>query len=237
MKRACFVLAWLVAPIWALPAQSADLTKIERTIGKEPAYQSQTPKYCLLVFGPEAKTKAWLVADGDVLHVSNSEGDLTGAGSRIVRVHQYTGGERFLVGHVLDADAKTKHAGLDFYRNGDTFRLCFGADGPTSKQVAGDDPGNKLRFADRPQDAPIVHFGGPIEIGMYGSSSILERKAGEIRFGIGTPGLGEGTFAALQGCACPKGARQGHITADIEFPKAGAPGETITVQTTLRNRH
>jgi hypothetical protein len=235
MNRLYLAAALLV--VLPLPAWAVDLTKIERTIAEEPEYQEKTPKYCLLVFGPEAKTKVWLVEDGDVLHVSNSEGDLTGTGSRMVRVHKYSGGERFLVGHILDADGKTKHSGLDFYRDGDAFRLRFAGNGATSRQVAGDDPGNKLRFAGRPQDAPIVHFGGPIEIGMYGSKGTLERRATEIRFGIGTPGLGEGTFAAFQGCACPEGNRQGQIAADIEFPKDGAPGETIKVQTTLRNRH
>ena len=41
-------------PAWA-PA--ADLTTIDRTIVKEPAYRSKAVKYCLLVFGPEAKTR------------------------------------------------------------------------------------------------------------------------------------------------------------------------------------
>ncbi len=67
------VLAWL-----AVAAAAADLTKIERTLAKEPAYQSKTPKYCLMVFGPEAKTRVWLVLDGDTLYVDrNGNGDLT----------------------------------------------------------------------------------------------------------------------------------------------------------------
>ncbi|MCI0642813.1 MAG: hypothetical protein L0Y72_17845 [Gemmataceae bacterium] len=47
-------------------ASAGDLSKIERTIGKEPAYQSK-PKYCLVVFGPEAKSRVWLVLDGETL--------------------------------------------------------------------------------------------------------------------------------------------------------------------------
>jgi hypothetical protein len=57
------LLAWLVAPSFAV-----DLTKVDRTIVKEPSYKSK-PKYCLLVFGPEAKTRVWLVQDGDTLYV------------------------------------------------------------------------------------------------------------------------------------------------------------------------
>src|SRR5712692_3344625 len=62
---------------------AADLTKIDRKIAKEPAYQSQ-PKYCLLVFGPEAKTRVWIVLDGDTLYVDrNGNGDLTEEGEKV----------------------------------------------------------------------------------------------------------------------------------------------------------
>ncbi|MBI3407994.1 MAG: hypothetical protein HY040_06515 [Planctomycetes bacterium] len=58
-----------------LPA--ADLTKIDRTIVKEPIYRSKSPRYCLLVFGASAKTRLWLVLDDDVLHVDpNGRGNL-----------------------------------------------------------------------------------------------------------------------------------------------------------------
>src|SRR5262249_51302052 len=70
----------LVFPSPQPPA--ADLTKIDRTIAKEPAYKGN-PKYCLLVFGAEAKTRVWLVLDGDVLHVDrNGNGDLSEAPKR-----------------------------------------------------------------------------------------------------------------------------------------------------------
>jgi hypothetical protein len=237
MRRLPFLPPLVVLIVCALPAWAVDLTRIERTIANEPAYETKSPKYCLLVFGPDATMKVWLVVDGDALHVSNNEGDLTGAGSRrIVRANPSYG---FSVGNVTDRDGKTKYTNLQVAQLQDAFRLSVAraGEGRPGQQQAGYDPANKLRFADRPQDAPIVHFGGPIEISMYGSKPTLERKPSEIRFGLGTPGLGEGTFAAFQGCACPEGARQGQITADIEFPKADAPGETIKVQTTLRNRH
>lgn len=62
---------------WPPPATYADLSKIDRSIGKEPKYQSK-PAYCLLVFGPEAKHRVWLVLDGDTLFVDrHGTGDLT----------------------------------------------------------------------------------------------------------------------------------------------------------------
>ena len=51
------------------PLAAQDLSKIDRTIAKEPVYQSKNVKYCLLVFGPEAKHRVWLVHDGEVLYV------------------------------------------------------------------------------------------------------------------------------------------------------------------------
>src|SRR5438094_548806 len=64
-------------------ASAADLARVDRTIMKEPAYQAK-PKYCLLVFGPEAKHRVWLVLDGDTLYVDkNGNGDLTEEGERI----------------------------------------------------------------------------------------------------------------------------------------------------------
>jgi hypothetical protein len=72
-----WVLPLFALVLWAAPVLATDLTKIDRTIAKEPAYQSK-PKYCLLVFGPAAKTRVWLVLDGDVLYVDrNGNGDLT----------------------------------------------------------------------------------------------------------------------------------------------------------------
>ena len=61
-----------------------DLTTIERKLAKEPAYRAK-PKYCLLVFGPESKTRIWLVQDGDTLYVDrNGNGEDHGVSRDIV---------------------------------------------------------------------------------------------------------------------------------------------------------
>ena len=56
MRMLSLISTLLVVGNTAVTAWGADLTKIDRTIAKEPAYKSK-PKYCLLVFGPEAKTR------------------------------------------------------------------------------------------------------------------------------------------------------------------------------------
>src|SRR5437868_4555160 len=64
----------------AAPLQAADLTNIERTLGKQPDYGNK-PRYCLLVFGAEAKIRVWIVEDGKTLYVDrNANGDLTDDG-------------------------------------------------------------------------------------------------------------------------------------------------------------
>jgi hypothetical protein len=64
-------------------ARAADLSKLERTIRKEPAYIGK-PQYCLLVFGPRATQRVWLVIDANNLYVDrNGNGDLTDAGKRV----------------------------------------------------------------------------------------------------------------------------------------------------------
>jgi hypothetical protein len=69
---------------FSLPtARAADLASIDRKIAKEPAYAGK-PKYCLIVLGPDAKTRIWLALDDDKLHLDrNANGDLTDDGPPI----------------------------------------------------------------------------------------------------------------------------------------------------------
>jgi hypothetical protein len=62
------ILVTLVLAPCASQLTAADLTKVDRTIIKEPTYEGK-PKYCLLVFGAEAKARVWLALDGDTLYV------------------------------------------------------------------------------------------------------------------------------------------------------------------------
>src|SRR5262245_18710612 len=88
-RRAAMKPVWLLitvatAVLFGQPARAVDLKKIDRTIAKEPVYESRAPKYCLLVLGPEAKTRLWLVVDGKTLFVDrNGDGELTGPDKRV----------------------------------------------------------------------------------------------------------------------------------------------------------
>lgn len=73
-------------------AFAADLAKVDRSIHKEPKYSGK-PKYCLFVFGPEAKHRVWLVQDGAKLYVDkNGNGDLTDEGEKIAAQKEEHGG-------------------------------------------------------------------------------------------------------------------------------------------------
>ncbi len=103
MRRAALLLAatWLAAG-----SAFADTPKIDRSIGKQPVYQTKTPKYCLLAFGAEGKDRVWLVLDGDMLYVDrNGDGDLTKPGNKIAAEKRQGGdsevdGYSFNVGEV-----------------------------------------------------------------------------------------------------------------------------------------
>jgi hypothetical protein len=202
-------------------AWGADLTRIDRTIAKEPAYKSK-PKYCLLVFGPEAKTRVWLVLDGDTLYVDrNGNGDLTEKGERFVlALDEYDrkrGRRVWNVGDIAASGAKVRYTGLQVSDiAGDA--KCVGGLGPGHgisvnvpvgkdrvPQCAGGfvypRHGFRLQFAARPADAPIVHFGGPLRMILLQPQRLTAgMKAGveyELEARVGTPGLGKDTAALI----------------------------------------
>ena len=83
MRGASLLLTLAAIASLSASAATVDLKKIDRSIRKEPAYQSKNPQYCLLAFGPEANVHVWLVIDGDALSVDrNGNGDLTDPGKR-----------------------------------------------------------------------------------------------------------------------------------------------------------
>jgi hypothetical protein len=78
---------WLLATSALLaalaPAPAADLSKVDRTIRGEPRYAGR-PRYCLVVFGPGARDRIWLVRDGDTLYADkDGNGRLTDPGEQV----------------------------------------------------------------------------------------------------------------------------------------------------------
>ncbi|HMF12388.1 MAG TPA: hypothetical protein VKE94_08780 [Gemmataceae bacterium] len=230
MRIATSLLGPALLAVSSAPAAAIDLNKIDRTIGKEPAYKSD-PKYCLLVFGPEAKTRVWLVRDGNILYVDrNGDGDLTGPGARLAG-EKRPDGIKWRVGDVREREAKTAHKDLLvwFHRGSYTVHLRT-ADG--FHQDAGNEMG-RLHFAARPEDAPIVHLAGPLTFLLAKTREkpleFVPGKEEHFIVLIGTPGLGEG--ASAYGYSDDFG-KPGAFKMIVEAEFPGGPGAAL-----LRSRN
>jgi len=201
MKAYGFTLAaaaWLLA---AAPAGAGDrdpavLARVERAIAKEPKYQSKSPRYCLLVFGPEARFRVWLVQDGDVLYVDrNGNGDLTESGERIEKKKGEAGSRRWegidltdgprkhSITHVTEMTVTEAYVGdsKEFARirgkHDQAVNTWIGVRAERSADddrllpneigyIINGDGTGYLAFADRPQDAPVAHLNGPWGFGL-----------------------------------------------------------------------
>ena len=161
MKKPLFLPALAVLALWAPSAKAVDWDKIDRTIAKEPIYQSKAPKYCLLVFGAEPATRVWLVLDGQYLYVDrNGNGDLTEEGERIAG--KWSGRDLlFDAGTIVRVDGKRKyHLSQVKIRRDEEKRqgihsafLSVADNQGMPQRLVGFVP-----FADRPQDAIVVPF-------------------------------------------------------------------------------
>jgi hypothetical protein len=226
-------------------ARAADLAKVDRTIKKEPAYGSQ-PRYCLLVFGPEAKTRVWLVQDGDVIYVDrNGNGDLTDEGEKVapknkegVDVRDGPLTHKGLVVHRMSATEDLVGSAKEFQRIKAAgaepwiWTVRVAAERPAAdtrklprhiRYVVNGDGQGWLVFARRPQDAPVIHFNGPWTLELQDVKQRL--TAGHesmLQVGVGSRGVGPGTFSwALYPDTIPADA---YPKAEVTFPPR-APGE------------
>ncbi len=228
-----FISSAVLVALFCPSGFAADLAKVSRTIAKEPTYKSK-PKYCLLVFGPEAKTKVWLVQDGDTLYVDrNGNGDLTENGKKVAAEKQegaQEGQYTFKVGdirdgalvhkglvtgvmkidHMADQDEQVK-AFLAKNPKGRGYLVMVemempgwkgtGVGGRVQQQTFVDDVKGVLQFADKAQDAPIIHFGGPWQVTLFGAHQLTIGRETDVVLGVGTPGVGPGstTYVSYEG--------------------------------------
>jgi hypothetical protein len=252
---------------------------------KEPAYASKDPKYALLVFGPKAQTRVWVVldlpydplrekpGDRDVLYADlNGNGDLTDPGERIpvevvTRKYQdwkFSKGQEFeqhypvfKLGDLAGRDG-TKYTGLvlevGWYVFGQKYRemdLQVTVPG-RGKQSAG---GPLLRFADKPETAPVIHFDGPLAMRLstsngqlhcpvdytgkespppyWGEKPLVRGRECEITAQVGTFGIGPGTFVPITADIPPERTTP---VAVVEFPHRdpAKPAIRATVELTQR---
>jgi hypothetical protein len=279
-----FSIVTAVLLLWAASAGATDLTKVDRTIRKEPVYQTK-PKYCLLVFGPEAKYRVWLVLDGDRLYVDkNGNGDLTEEGEcihcsafapsrhpaheadRSIRVGDLTiGGLTHTELEIsqtqyrrkvdtsngtgattpedwqayLDSIWRELPDGRDYFISLHLDPRCYGVFGEVKTSAIRhfawiDGRGGHLAFADRPQDAPIIHFGGPLTL----RADLFEKlrrgkEPAKTTVYLGTPGLGQGAFVTMGYDLVPSNV---YPVVGVQFPALAHGQPPVTRKYVLKER-
>ena len=150
----------------AMPPKAVDLSKIDRSIAKEPVYRSAYQEYCLLAINAEGNALIWVVRDGADMYVDlNGNGDLTEDGEKFVGVY--------------NADAKgSRKLNLYIYPSKKVF-------GTTIRQIQVYSPFGRIgwhleaqfnvakhsEYSTRPiqpsrstRHAPVVHLNGPISV-------------------------------------------------------------------------
>jgi hypothetical protein len=200
------------------PLLAADLAKVPRTIKKEPAYRGK-PRYALLVFGHDAKSRMWFVQDDQSLFIDrNGNDDLTEHSERFGS----SNGSSF---YALRFPANGHDSHLELFTHPDgTFTMTIGLQ--KRKQHVGVDLMARPSWGSSPKNAPIVHLDGPKELAMYGPPKIIPRMttpSGQRRFSlrlmVGTSGLGKGTFASYdEVCTEDLGRLRADIVYLQEFP-------------------
>jgi hypothetical protein len=241
------------------PVRDAEATKPLPT--KEPVYQSKGPRYCLLTFGREGKTRVWLVFDSvpnplvpgkdkDYLYVDrNGNGDLTEEGERIdAIVHQVPDGVRlggvppstmplleFPIGEIKDSEGtiyKDVKVMVHWFRGRE--RPCTIHASAAGRAIQRTEFQN-LFFADRPQDGPVLRFGGPMTmrfaLGVTPSLSLTEEF--DLQAEVGTIGIGPSSFVFILNDTFPKDL---HPVAEIEWPHREASKPPIKMSVTLTQR-
>lgn len=220
--------------------QATDLSKVDRTIRKEPAYKAK-PQYCLLVVGPKAQDRVWLVQDGPTLFVDrNGNGDLTEKGERF---EAKSGSSNFTEYPPVELDLKGGKYRLEFVdctlssEAGAQHlpRITLTCSDKKAYGAWGDETG-PLTLAGSAKEAPVLHFGGPLQMGFEVQHPLVKKGADayELSVGVGTQGLGTGSFVHLKywNDAVPE---KSQPSAVLEFPSG--PGKPpVRVETVLKER-
>jgi hypothetical protein len=73
-----------------------------------------------------------------------------------------------------------------------------------------------LQFGTKPHDAPVIHFGGPWQITLFGRGGLTVGREEDLILGFGTPGIGPGTtaYVAYEGIV----PEEAHPEIEISYP-------------------
>lgn len=232
-KVSCVLVVVAAGALNLVARDGRDLQNIDRTITREPAYQTTQPNYCLAVFGTNAQTRVWLVLDGDTLFIDrNGNLDLTEAGEKVKgKPHPERKAETQFDAGTITAKGVPPNTRMEVIVVPDlTFVYCHTERQPWQRAVV--DPAGYLAFGNRPQAAPVLHFQGPLTVGLRFDHKFKRHSSPEdLDIMVGTPGLGIGSFVRFGHEKVNKDIRP---IVEIDFP--GAAGRMIHVKTSLDKR-
>lgn len=235
---ALFILAVLAAPSDA--AGPVDLKNIPRTIAKEPVYQDK-PGYCLTVFGPEARTRVWLVLDGDALYVDrNANGALTDDGPAVMAsanaVHAWATSHDYSAVTIHDDKSNAEYELQLSRRETQITTRRTETNYILTAQVGGISQYAYGTFAERNEEAPVLHFDGPLALGIDASRIVLGRNGAVLMAWVGVRGLVEGKTEVRTRLPFDVVPPDVHPVAEILFPSKDASGEPISIKVVLNQR-
>ncbi len=213
-----------------------DLAKIDRSVPTEPDYKSK-PQYCLLLLGPEAKTRIWLVLDGDTLYVDrNGRGSWIEADKKRDADHTL----HFGVPEIEELDG-TRHTDLNVYAAESRIhpgKYHFGSITLVVKGRYGQytciDSIDHNSSTESPQAAPVRHFNGPLRMELVNQFAwSLGDPSAEVHASICTKYLSGEWAYVFSSFGIPVDI---HPVAEIEFPNSTPDGPPINLKVALSQR-
>ncbi|MBY0228334.1 MAG: hypothetical protein K2W96_03545 [Gemmataceae bacterium] len=189
-------------------APPASLAHIDRALPSPPKLVS--PRYCLLVFGHDTRTRVWIAYDGSWLHA------LASPDGKAAPVWRHAGKyySTFTVGGIRAADGKTLYRNLRVQVGGSYPRVSV--DVRKHRQEAGWDREGKLAFGSVAKEVPVIHFDGPLTMALWRNQRPLRTEGyDDLGAVVGSRGEGPGTTAVFTCDAYPPKAWP---VAGIEFP-------------------
>lgn len=248
---------WWIAGLGALAivltfAIAADWSAIARTIRKQADYKGK-PKYALLVFGPEAQTRVWIVEDGETLYVDrNGDGDLTGKAERFALTlsgdKDRYGSLRDCSIEILDADKKTRYVitSLTIRPQSENDQADEERHLDATVEIKGQHVSYRqycdAKLAANPDKAAIAHYYGPLTIGPRTINWKLTPKLSQLPSGdssgdifavVGTMDAEHGCWVVVRSDDLPK---ELHPVAEVEYPAKKAGDAPIKKRYRLEQR-
>lgn len=225
------VAVMLVCFVERVHAASEVVEQIDRSIGKEPAYQSE-PKYCLMAIGDRGDVTVWMVEDGRRLYVDkNANRDLTDDGPPLEPSNlRHLDSERWDFEYLLDAITPadgSRHTEFvlnrwSYEKGEENYGLLLSVNGEMPMYAGW----FGTFWGPTPEKAPVIHLGGPF------TPKLLRRKeftTGEKRQRLSlcfiNPGSGDGAVSRLSIAALPESVVP---KVSIEWPTNGGDGPLKT---------